>query len=89
MNSLDYNSLIYPIYESNDSYGQAVKKAKIGHLGLLAQTCLRYSYEFNLIIKSADTYSSIYARTLNSDDDNYSLKKKSKKVWLDNSLLIK
>lgn len=62
MYSLDPNTAAVSYYDSDDNYCQAVKKAKIGHLGLLAQTCLKYSYEFNLIIASADSYTSVFCQ---------------------------
>ena len=50
----------------NDYYEQTVKNAKIGHLGMLAQTCLKYSYEFGLIMESGgDIRSSIFSQPLN------------------------
>lgn len=58
-------SLYYPFYAIEEADEQQIKKAKIGHLGLLAQTCLKYSYEFDLVIQAADTYSSSF--TLKSD----------------------
>lgn len=67
----------------NDYYEQAVKKAKIGHLGMLAQTCLKYSYEFSLIIESGDDIkSSIFSQPINRKNVCSSKKKliENKKV---------
>ncbi len=44
---------------------QTAKKDKIGHLGLLAESCLKYSIEFNLLIESGhNSYSSAFSDNL-------------------------
>ncbi len=81
-----YYSTLYDSEELDLQF--AVKKSKIGHLGLLAETCLKYSYEFNLIIHSADSYSSSlftlkkdspskkWSKSHKNSDENYSDAKK-------------
>ena len=71
----------YSYYDPNDNNGHAIKKSKIGHLGLLAETCLKYSIEFNIIIESANSYSSAFSyKSKKYDTDSEKREDQLKKV---------
>ena len=59
MNIHDYLPKLACHSNAHDYYEPVNRKSKIGHLGLLAELCLKYSYEFNNIIIEASTVNNV------------------------------